>query len=710
MRKQSPKYRIASSLQTAVKAEDGPLYLQTAGTSVNNLLSGHNLGDTCSSVRAVAGIQDVVNRPGFNRHDRNDARPDDRLPTKQADIVTACQGLYKRIGIVRNVIDLMADFATDGLSIQHSSREQQAFYQEWARRTKLKDRAHDFAKYLLRDANVVVRRKYATLTPPAERQMSRGAEEEIVEKKLPKNRKSKRIPWQYIFISPAICEKAGGEAGRFVGSQVVSLKLPQKLIQSIRNPKTKEEKDAVAKLPEDILLAVRAGKKTIPLDTDSTHVSHYKKDDWDDWATPFLYAVMEDIMLKDKMRMADMAALDGVINVIRLWKLGNSDKGILPTKVAVNKLLGILENNYGGGVLDLVWDDMIDLKVEYPPTDKILGAEKYKSVNQDIVRGLGIPDALLSGGDANSRNAQAAFPQLKTMVERLEYVRGKVIEWLAEELRLVRDAMGWRNMPVISFSTMSLRDEAAEKQLLLNLLDRGIISVEAVLAVFGKDYMVEIERLREEQKLRTTESGLLERAGPFYRPVSVMQQQTDESIRLAKNSPPTGGTGTGGGENQAGDLPRKTQDGVPAGKPAGQKNTKPAPKTRTPRTYSAVYTALAGRFQDRIDTIFDPLYLASKGLKSIRAASAAQRSELEAVKRAALASLSPQDEPTEEVLKGILDRPATEASASCHRAYAALVEEHTKVFAKPPCVQDRRRLMAAAWTQVNTEEETDVAD
>ena len=55
--------------------------------------------------------------------------------------------------------------------------------------------------------------------------------------------------------------------------------------------------------------------------------------------------------------------------VVRLWKLGRSDKGILPTPDAVDKLIGILEiAASGNGILDIVWDDMIDLKVEYPPT------------------------------------------------------------------------------------------------------------------------------------------------------------------------------------------------------------------------------------------------------------------------------------------------------------------------------------------------------
>ena len=40
---------------------------------------------------------------------------------------------------------------------------------------------------------------------------------------------------------------------------------------------------------------------------------YYKKDDWQAWAYPMVYAVMDDIMVMEKLKLADMAALDGNI-------------------------------------------------------------------------------------------------------------------------------------------------------------------------------------------------------------------------------------------------------------------------------------------------------------------------------------------------------------------------------------------------------------
>jgi hypothetical protein len=464
------KKQVTKKVKTLKK---GQMYTRGAQT-----VKDYMLPEVCHLSKGIPQrsiAADVNLRTGHNRYNQDAQRPADKIPTDHADIILACQSIYRKIGMVRNIIDLMTDFAAEGLELQHTTRSQERFYREWARRVNLNGRAHDFMKLLMRDANVIVRRKNAFISKPVSREMTltRGNIADIgvvdetkvadppekvktTKKKVNKN----EIPWKYTFLSPVVVEKIGGEVGKFFGSDSLGMKIPTLLASSIKNPKTDVEKDFVKKLPAEVVQAVKKrGTNLVKLDMDRIYVDYYKKDDWEDWGTPFLYGVLEDVMFKEKMRLADMAALDGVINVIRLWKLGNSDQQILPTVTAVDKLIDILQHNQGGGVMDLVWDDMIDLTVEYPPTDKILGPDKYVSVNNDIVRGLGIPDSLIGGSDLGTRNAQSAFVQLKTLVERLEYVRSRAVRWMQGELRLVADAMGFKKIPAINFGIMSLRDE-----------------------------------------------------------------------------------------------------------------------------------------------------------------------------------------------------------------------------------------------------------
>lgn len=680
----------------------------------------HVLPDTCHLTHGVAHrtiASDVNLRTGQNRHDYDSQRPNDKLPVEHAEIIVACQAVYRRVGMVRNIIDLMTDFAAEGLQLQHTTKTQERFYREWARRVDLQGRAHDFMKLLMRDANVIVRRKNAYITKPAIKEMTRAEvsglhlidetkvtqpSEKIKTTKPKTNRRE--IPWRYTFLSPVVIEKIGGEVGRFFGSDALGMRIPHALANAINRPKTDAEKKFVSKLPPEVVKAAKKSGTLVALDMDKIFVDYYKKDDWEDWGTPFLYGVLEDVMFKEKMRLADMAALDGVINVIRLWKLGKSDQQILPTGAAVDKLIDILQHNTGGGVMDLVWDDMIDLTVEYPPTDKILGAEKYLGVNGDIVRGIGIPDSLVGGADLGTRNAQSAFVQLKTLVERLEYVRGRAIRWVEGELRLVADAMGFKKIPAINFGIMSLRDEAAEKQLMIQLLDRGIISSEKATEVFGVNYMIELERIKSEQEIRDENPGVLEKSNPYNRPFSVMEKQTDHAIQIEKvkqglnrhSQLPSGTDDNGGGDNPSGDQPNDDGDNSP-GRPPSTKDTKPRDE-RTPKTIS-VLNVVADGLMDKIDQLVDGTYLEQHKVKNLRSLTKAQRTELERAKRGILSVLRPEDTVTKEL---IAERLPTAGSGArrMETRFCDLVADFTLSTKKAPTAKERRMLASLAWATV----------
>src|SRR5690606_28904939 len=71
---------------------------------------------------------------------------------------------------------------------------------------------------------------------------------------------------------------------------------------------------------------------------------------------------------------------------------------------------------------------------------------------------------------------------------------------------------------------MSLRDEQAEKQLIIQLLDRNIISAERVHEVFGIETTIEIERLRREKEISENEDILM-KFGPFKDPMNMLTQE-----------------------------------------------------------------------------------------------------------------------------------------------------------------------------------------
>jgi len=172
--------------------------------------------------------------------------------------------------------------------------------------------------------------------------------------------------------------------------------------------------------------------------------------------------------------------------------------------------------------MNMVWNDAISIEASYPPVDRILSVQKYEAVDRDILRGLGVPDTLL-GGTVGS-NFSTGFLGVRTLLERLEEGRNTVARWLNRQLRTIAAIMGHRDIPTIRFGKMSLRDEKAEKMLIIQLLDRNIISIEAVLETFGEDFEIELERLKEEAALRE-ETGVFQKHSPYVDPINEMDAE-----------------------------------------------------------------------------------------------------------------------------------------------------------------------------------------
>ena len=107
------------------------------------------------------------------------------------------------------------------------------------------------------------------------------------------------------------------------------------------------------------------------------------------------------------------------------------------------------------------------------------------------------------------------FISLKTMVERLQYGRDQLTKFWQKEVEFIRKAMGFRKPAHVVFDQMSLSDEAAEKNLLIQLADRDIISHETILERFKEIPSVEKMRLQREGKERDREK-LPDKASPFH--------------------------------------------------------------------------------------------------------------------------------------------------------------------------------------------------
>ena len=473
-------------------------------------------------------------RTGFTREDYNSFRSEEAVPQLQKEAIQLCMTAYDKVGIIRNVIDLMGDFACHGINIVHPNKRIEKFYRKWFEKIGGRDRSERFLNTLYRCGNVIVKRRTAKINKKIENDLKKSIGSPDMEiEKLQVNKRE--IPWKHDFLNPLSIEVLGGNLASFVGDKQYALKV-SKLVRGMTKRAfqggSKYNANLASQLPPDLQQAIKEGQDLIPLDPSKISVFHYKKDDWLLWANPMIYAILDDVIMLEKMKLADISALDGAISNIRLWSLGDLDNKILPTKNAINKLRNILAGNVGGGTMDLVWGPELKFTESSTQVYRFLGKEKYEPVLTNIYAGLGVPPTLTgmaSGGGGSFTNN---FISLKTLVERLEYGRSVLVSFWQEEVERVRQAMGFRLPAKIHFDTMVLSDEATEKNLLIQLADRNIISSETIVERFGEIPEIEKIRIRREDRDRKKEV-IPQQAGPYHNP----QHRNDlEKIALTKDA------------------------------------------------------------------------------------------------------------------------------------------------------------------------------
>jgi hypothetical protein len=460
----------------------------------------------------------------------------------------------------------------------------------------------------------------------------------------------KEIPWKYTFIDPVYVDVLGGALSSFASKKIYGVTLPSNLRRTINAPKNDSEKNIVSQLPQDILEAAKT-KKPYVLNPDKVLVFHYKKDDWQVWAYPMIYAIMDDITILEKLKLADMCALDGAVSNIRIFKLGSLEHKIAPTKAAASKLSAILGNNVGGGTMDLVWGPDIELLESNTSVHNFLGEEKYKPHLNSVYAGLGIPPTLT--GTFGAAGTTNNFISLKTLTQRLQYGRDVLVSFWEKELELVQKSMGFKYPAKIEFDRMDLSNEDAEKALLIQLADRNVISDELLQMRFGVDPSMEKYRLNRETRDRDGER-MVPKAGPYYdanfennlKKIALqlgVATPSQVGLELAPNkrgeknaiqmkaefpsAPKIGNTSPIGVSGQG--RPRNSKD-------SSQRKTKDfAPQT------GASLALWANEAQDKISDIVNPMLLEFYGKDNLRKLSAQESKELDLFKTKILLNIEP---------------------------------------------------------------------
>ena len=637
------------------------------------------------------GGSDISGRYGLDTEGYEAWRPSEQSRFNNIkDTILHSDMCYAKHGLIKNIIDLMGDFASQGIRIVHPNKRIERFYQNWFKKVCGKDRSERFLNNFYRLGNVVVRWQTAKLVPSLEERMyTTMASEQVtgaVDIVIEQNKAAKReIPWKYVFLHPATVDIVGGPLATFVGDPKYVIKLPARLVKLIKSPKTEDEKALVARLPSELIAAAQT-RKGVLLPPEKTRVFSYKKDDWQEWGSPMISAILIDISLYEKLKLADRAALDGAISNIRIFKLGSLEHKIIPGVEAANKLASILEGNVQAGTIDLIWGPDIELIESKTGVHQFLGKEKYEPTLMAIYAGLGIPPTLT--GTFGAAGTTNNFISLKTLTQRLEYGRDTLVNFWNEQIRVVQEAMGFRFPARVEFDFMNLGDDTAEKSLLVQLADRNLVSDEMLQRYFHHD--PEMERIRINREAKDREAGrMVPKAGAFHDPMfeesllKVFAQSGtitpseagvelepkkagEKPALLMKPAPAPGGSVLPGGKPA---IPKKPNSGRPMNSKDG--------KVRKTKTFKPKLKASlelwASACQEDISKILNPMLLAQFKKANMRSLSTTESTLAEEIKFGVLCNISPMSKITDKIVHSALSLGIPQEMANDYKEWSTQI-------------------------------------
>jgi hypothetical protein len=439
------------------------------------------------------------------------------------EAIELCQKAYANVPIFRNTIDMMSEFANAEVYLEGGNSTSRDFFMKLFDRIKLWDLKDQYFREYYRSGNIFLYRLDGKFDLNDFKKFSK-----IVEG-TPKENK---FPLKYIVLNPF--EIVAKRSTVFNTKDGAYAKILSEFdMERLANPKNDYDKAVFDALDPKDQKAIKDGSYfkdglKINLENERLAYSFYKKQDYEPFAIPFGYPVLEDINAKIEMKKMDQAIMRTVENVILMITMGaEPDKGGINAN-NVKAMQKLFQNESVGRVLVSDYTTKADFII--PDINKVVGPQKYEVINQDIKEGL--QNIILNDDKYNGAQIKA-----RVFLDRLKEAREAFIhDFLQPEIRRIAKDLGFRQYPTVKFKDIDLRDETQLMRVATRLMELGILSAEQGMNLFHTGRFPLAEELESAQ-----EKFVEQREKGYFNPVvgGVPMIEDDDSDKPEVK--PTGG-------------------------------------------------------------------------------------------------------------------------------------------------------------------------
>jgi hypothetical protein len=435
------------------------------------------------------------------------------------DTIILCQKAYWNVPIFRNTIDLMTEFSLSDIYLTGGNEQSRKFFKLWLEKIDHWELQDQFYREFYRSGNVFLYKFNAEFG----RDTMMKIQEAFGEKSLSDDRTGS-IPIKYIILNPADINIIASSS--FLDGIYVKT-LNDYEIQSLLNPKTKQEEELIQKIPEiKKLLTDKKNKKNLgssfsglqnvqlTLEKSRLITVFYKKQSYEPLSVPMGFPVLEDINSKLELKKIDQAIARSVQQAVLLITMGDEKVG-MPSENNLAAMRKLFENQSVGKVL--VADYTTDAKFIIPDIGSLLEPKKYEILDTDIRMGL---NNILFGDEKFSNTSI----KVKVFFARLKYGREKFIKnVLIPEMKNIGKKLGFKNIPEPKLEDVDFEDNVLMSRVYSRLTELGVLTPEEALNVFETGRLPTPEESVESQ----TKFKTLREKG-YYQPMIGGQKNPDD--------------------------------------------------------------------------------------------------------------------------------------------------------------------------------------
>ena len=412
------------------------------------------------------------------------------------DAIELCQKAYCNVAVFRNAIDIMSEFTNTDVYLEGGSKKSREFFYEWFKRVNLTSLKDQYFREYYRSGNVFLYRIDGKF------QVDDYAK--LVNQVGNIGSSTNKIPLKYILLNPY--DVVAKRTTTFNYGSVYQKVLSEYELARLSNPQTEEDIAIFEALDDEIKTSILGGSFSnegisINLDPKRLSYSFYKKQDYEPFAIPFGFPVLDDINAKLELKKMDQSITRTVENVILLITMGADPEkgGVNPNNMTA--MQNLFKNESVGRVL--VSDYTTKAEFIMPELNLVLGPEKYQVLNEDIKQGL--QNVIVGEEKFNSTQVKAQI-----FIDRLKESRhGFLNDFLNKEIKRVAKSLGFRSWPEAKMKDMDMRDEVQLMRASTRLMELGIITPKQGMEMFENGKFPHPDQLESAQKelLKEREKG-----------------------------------------------------------------------------------------------------------------------------------------------------------------------------------------------------------